>query len=233
MSYIYTAPQLNILPFLIVPTVMTDQESCMMIGPIELQNRCDDLVANIVNQASPFLCPLVTVSLWYQGFVIIAGSFLSDVEDGRTKRKGLYMLYGAAIRPEVFQYYESVCMDIFNRLNSYLECEFEFSFKQNTFDPVVERFQSKETGEKVDEGRAKKLLQEIESDYFIDNLMQKVRFPKMLTKSFPKIAFSRTKQKRPYFDIANASKFWMALDCEISAIFKSSNINSKNITTAA
>lgn len=217
MSFLYKAPHMNVRPFLIVPTAITDQEANMVIGPTELHESCDSLVAEILNKTSPFISSTVTLSQWYKHNILIAQSYLSDVKDIKTKRKGLYLIYGALVRPSTFKADQSICEFTFNKINKFFEKKFNINIDNNNLDPIVASFQSIDINidDIIDKIDTRKMLQEFECHYFLNHQNNGLLW-NFLAKRFFSIRSTRITRKQPCYDLSGALDFWRILDKDMN-----------------
>lgn len=208
MESIYKYRYLNVWPFLIVPNQSTNQEQYMVIGDSETHEYRNELISKIIDLGSNFLCPLVVIVVWYRGKLIIANSFLSDLECPRSGRKGLRVIYGAAINPLIFFEFEKVCSVTFNLFNVFLSEEFKANPMLDDYNSVLTRFQNEMSDEQENfkTSALNQFLRTLESIFFFEKKRINIF---ILIKLFK---LRSLKIAKPCFNQIVAQRFWETID---------------------
>lgn len=213
MESIYKYPHLNVRPFLIVPNPSINQEQYMVMEHSHTHENRNELISKTIDLTSNFACPLIVIATWHRGHIIIAQSFLSDLECSRSGRKGLRIIYGAEINPMIFFELEKVCEKTFNFFNVFLSNEFNANAESDNYDPILTRFQNlKNEEDNFKTSAFDHFLRTLENAFFLEKNRMNNFSLRSLHISITLLKLRSLKIRQPCLNFNDAQRFWLTLD---------------------
>jgi hypothetical protein len=209
--------QLKVLPFIIVPSAITDQESALAFWPKKLVGKTDELIRRLYApiSAKNLNCPVIAQVFFYGGEILIASVIQTQVPDAKSGRFGLKLTYGALVSRDVLFYHPNVCAKVSEFMDRYFQSEFGVTVSIRGADEIVAKFQRDQRMEDlISQDKTNELLNRFESEFCLTdraplNLVDKVRL------HLTSIKLKRYRRIKPANTTFETRGFWRKVDDDL------------------
>ena len=207
--------KLSVSPFLICPTGFNYQEIELIIGSQTLKGTANHLAGHLLNLSRGHICKVICILDFYNKKLVAANVVYSDLLDSKTKRGGLYLIYGAEIEPSLYFNSDEVCQILFHKFHSFFKEQFEADTNLSGIDKIINQFQENKSLEEI--------MKDISFYSFFGELESKFHYKNKshINLNFIKLWRLRSKsalpETNPYMDIKHTEEFWKQIDKKISS----------------
>lgn len=199
---------IDITPFITAPIRVAQRETTGLLGfPPLIKDELEEKIFTVVREkhlGKGVVAQLLVDRKSLFPKIIIAVTFVTDVLDSDTGRKGLWFSYGYVMSSAVFISNRGNYLKLMNRLDEFIQEEFGKPVNLQGVSAIVSRFQKINNIPKLVE--VDNLMLDLENEYVNISVWDRIQsLVYLITRKFKEDSFA-TKQEQ------HITKFWNDLD---------------------